>query len=95
MPQVQPPSRLRSEASKRQMFRMLVEAGADVNATVPLKQYTGGCSSRVPLAHQPPAGQLAWQCKRVAMPERQRSQRALQAQPQPRRPGCGPPDALP
>jgi hypothetical protein len=46
-----------------------VEAGADVNATVPLKQYTGGCSARVPLAHQPPAGQLARQPKRVAMPQ--------------------------
>lgn len=32
---VQPPSRQRSEASKRAMFRMLAAAGADLNAVVP------------------------------------------------------------
>ncbi|KAI3438994.1 hypothetical protein D9Q98_001406 [Chlorella vulgaris] len=34
------PNTLRCEASKRTMFRLLVDAGANVNATVPVKRYT-------------------------------------------------------
>lgn len=38
----QPPSRQRPEGAKRDMFRMLVAAGADVNNRTPERSYTGG-----------------------------------------------------
>jgi hypothetical protein len=38
---IHPPSRTRSEAAKRSCFQQLAAAGADLNAVVPSKQYTG------------------------------------------------------
>lgn len=38
---VQAPTRQRTEAAKREMFSMLVAAGANVNAAVPARNYTG------------------------------------------------------
>lgn len=39
---IHPPSRTRSEAAKRVCFQQLAAVGADLNAVVPPKQYTGG-----------------------------------------------------